>query len=77
LANGADYGLAAYAWTNSVSRAHHMVAGLQAGVVQINAIGRIDNTAPLGGVKQSGNGVDKSLHSFDKYTALKTAWIHL
>jgi len=77
LANGTDYGLAAYAWTNSVSRAHYMIAGLEAGVVQINAIGRIDNTAPLGGVKQSGNGVDKSLHSFDKYTALKTAWIHL
>ena len=30
---------------------------------------------PFGGVKQSGNGRDLSLHSLDKYTALKTTWI--
>ncbi len=34
-------------------------------------------TVPLGGVKQSGNGHDKSLHAFDKYIDLKTAWIAL
>ena len=51
LVSGTDYGLSAYAWINSVSRAYQMVSGLRAGVVQINAIRRIDNTAPLGGVK--------------------------
>ena len=34
-------------------------------------------TVPLGGVKQSGNGQDKSLHALDKYYDLKTAWIQL
>ena len=30
---------------------------------------------PFGGVKQSGYGKDLSLHSFNKYTSLKTRWI--
>ncbi len=77
LANGTEYRLSATVWTRSLGKAHKMIAGLECGVVQVNSIGRIDNTAPLGGVKQSGNGVDKSLHAFDKFLDLKTAWVHL
>ena len=36
-----------------------------------------DMTAPFGGYKQSGNGRDKSLHAFDKYTEMKATWINL
>jgi gamma-glutamyl-gamma-aminobutyraldehyde dehydrogenase len=54
-----------------------MVAGLRAGVVHVNTYGGADMTVPLGGVKQSGNGQDKSLHALDKYFDLKTAWIQL
>jgi len=36
-----------------------------------------DITVPFGGYKQSGNGSDKSLHAFDKYTELKTTWIQV
>ena len=32
---------------------------------------------PFGGFKQSGNGRDKSLHAFDKYTELKTTWLRI
>jgi len=77
LANGTDYGLAAGVWTGSLARAHRMVAGIRAGVVHVNTYGGPDVTVPLGGVKQSGNGHDKSLHAFDKYVDLKTAWIQL
>ncbi len=77
IANASDYGLAAGVWTSNLSRAHRMVAGIQAGVVHVNTYGGPDNTVPLGGVKQSGNGHDKSLHAFDKYFDLKTAWIKL
>lgn len=77
LANATVYGLAACVWTSDAGRAHRMIAGINAGVVQVNSIGRIDNVAPLGGVKQSGNGVDKSLHAFDKYLDYKTAWLHI
>ena len=77
LANATTYGLAAAVWTGNISRAHRMVAALQTGMVQVNGFGPVDNTAPIGGVKQSGNGVDKSLHAFDKYLNYKTAWFHL
>jgi 4-(gamma-glutamylamino)butanal dehydrogenase len=77
LANGTDYGLAAAVWTADLSRAHRMVRRIRAGIVHVNTYGGSDLTVPLGGVRQSGNGHDKSLHAFDKYLDLKTAWIKL
>ncbi len=77
LANGTDFGLAAAVWTADLSRAHRMVRRIRAGIVHVNTYGGSDLTVPLGGVKQSGNGHDKSLHAFDKYLDLKTAWFKL
>ena len=77
IANSTPYGLAAGVWTANLTRAHKMVRSIQAGVVHVNTYGGADNTVPLGGVKQSGNGHDKSMHAFDKYVDLKTAWIKL
>lgn len=77
IANATDYGLASAVWTANLSRAHRMVRGIRAGVVHVNTYGGADNTVPLGGVKQSGNGHDKSLHALEKYVDLKTAWIQL
>jgi gamma-glutamyl-gamma-aminobutyraldehyde dehydrogenase len=77
IANATSYGLAAAVWTSSLSRAHRMVRAIKAGVVHVNTYGGADITVPLGGVRQSGNGHDKSLHALDKYTDLKTAWISL
>ena len=77
LANSTVYGLASAVWTSDLSRAHRMVRGIKAGVVHVNTYGGADNTVPLGGVRQSGNGHDKSLHALDKYQDLKTAWIQL
>ncbi|MDU8929525.1 aldehyde dehydrogenase [Alisedimentitalea sp. MJ-SS2] len=77
LANGTDYGLSAGVWTGSLSRTHKMVAGIRSGIVHVNTYGGSDNTVPLGGVKQSGNGHDKSMHAIEKYLDLKTAWIQL
>lgn len=77
IANGTVYGLAGGVWTANLSRAHRMVRAVRAGVVHVNTYGGPDVTVPLGGVGQSGNGHDKSLHALDKYTDLKTAWIKL
>ena len=77
MANDTKYGLAAAVWTGNLSRAHRMIRAVNAGVVHVNTYGGPDVTVPLGGVKQSGNGVDKSMHALDKYTDLKTAWIQL
>ena len=57
--------------------AHRMVAAVRAGVVHVNTFGGADNTVPLGGYKQSGNGQDKSLLAIDKFTNRKTVWIKL
>ncbi|PKP75941.1 MAG: aldehyde dehydrogenase [Alphaproteobacteria bacterium HGW-Alphaproteobacteria-6] len=77
LANDTTYGLAAAVWTANLSRAHRMVRKIRAGLVHVNTYGGSDLTVPLGGVKQSGNGHDKSLHAFDKFLDLKTAWVKL
>ncbi|WP_346894218.1 aldehyde dehydrogenase [uncultured Roseibium sp.] len=77
IANGTPYGLASGVWTADLSRAHRMIRRIRAGVVHVNTYGGSDLTVPLGGHKQSGNGHDKSLHAFDKYLDLKTAWIKL
>ena len=77
LANASDFGLAAGVWTANLSRAHRMIRGIRSGVVHVNTYGGSDVTVPLSGMKQSGNGADKSLHALEKYTDLKTAWIQL
>lgn len=77
LANGTVYGLAGAVWTSNLSRAHRMVSAVRTGVMHVNTYGGADGTVPLGGVGQSGNGSDKSLHAIEKYINLKTAWIKL
>ena len=77
IANDSIFGLAAGVWTRDLSKAHRVARGLRAGSVWVNQYDGGDMTAPFGGFKQSGNGRDKSLHAFDKYTELKATWIKL
>ena len=77
IANSTVYGLAGAVWTSNLSRAHKMVRAVRTGVMHVNTYGGADGTVPLGGVGQSGNGHDKSLHAIEKYINLKTAWIKL
>ncbi|CAK9892160.1 MULTISPECIES: aldehyde dehydrogenase [Pseudomonas] len=77
IANDSPFGLAAAVWTSNISRAHNTARALRAGSVWVNQYDGGDMTAPFGGFKQSGNGRDKSLHAFDKYTELKATWIKL
>ncbi|MDF3937054.1 aldehyde dehydrogenase [Pseudomonas citronellolis] len=77
IANDTPYGLAAGLWTADLSRAHRVARALRAGSVWVNQYSGGDMTAPFGGFKQSGNGRDRSLHAFDKYTELKATWIRL
>jgi gamma-glutamyl-gamma-aminobutyraldehyde dehydrogenase len=77
IANSTVYGLSSVVWTSNLSTAHRMIKSIKAGVVQVNCFSGADQTVPLGGVKQSGHGSDRSLHAFDKYIDLKTAWISL
>ncbi|MCE9686474.1 aldehyde dehydrogenase [Shewanella sp. AS16] len=77
IANDSIYGLAAGVWTSDINKAHKTAKALRAGMVWINHYDGGDMTAPFGGYKQSGNGRDKSLHAFDKYTEIKATWIAL
>jgi 4-(gamma-glutamylamino)butanal dehydrogenase len=77
IANDTIYGLAAGVWTSNLSKAHKTAKALRSGMVWINHYDGGDMTAPFGGYKQSGNGRDKSLHAFDKYTEIKATWIAL
>ncbi|QYF96023.1 aldehyde dehydrogenase [Massilia sp. PAMC28688] len=76
-ANGTPYGLQAAVWTRDISKAIQTARALRAGTVHVNQYDGDDITVPFGGYKQSGNGRDKSLHAFDKYTELKTTWIQI
>ncbi|WP_217212869.1 aldehyde dehydrogenase [Streptomyces sp. AC550_RSS872] len=77
LANATEYGLAAGLWTSDLSTAHQVSRALKAGTVWVNCYEEGDLTVPFGGMKQSGNGRDKSVHALEKYTELKTTWIQL
>ena len=77
LANSSAYCLQASVWSDNIHRAHRVARALRAGTVHVNQYDEDDITVPFGGYKQSGNGRDKSLHAFDKYTELKTTWIRI
>lgn len=77
IANSTVYGLSSSIWTTNLKRAHRMVREIEAGVVNVNTWGGGDLSLPFGGVKESGNGYDRSLHAINKYTHLKSAWFDL
>ena len=76
-ANDSPYGLQASVWSSHIDRAHRVARVLKAGTVHVNQYDEDDLSVPFGGYKQSGNGRDKSLHAFDKYTELKTTWLRI
>jgi acyl-CoA reductase-like NAD-dependent aldehyde dehydrogenase len=77
IANDSKYGLEANLWTNDLTKAHKIARALRAGTVTVNTRDGGGIEVPFGGYKQSGFGRDKSLHAMDKYTQLKTTYIHI
>ena len=76
LANDTEYGLAGAVWTDNFDEACYVAQHLETGLVHINSYGNDDNSAPFGGIKQSGLGKDKSTYAFDEYSDLQTIWVH-
>ncbi|MGD9195385.1 MAG: NAD-dependent succinate-semialdehyde dehydrogenase [Methyloceanibacter sp.] len=71
LANDTPFGLAAYFFTQSLSRAWRVAEALDYGMIGINE-GMISSVAaPFGGVKESGLGREGSHHGIEEFLELK------
>lgn len=70
-ANGTEYGLGASVWSSDLDRACAVGDRLDAGSVWINQHPVVAAAIPFGGVKQSGIGVEGSLHGLHAYTDVR------
>jgi succinate-semialdehyde dehydrogenase/glutarate-semialdehyde dehydrogenase len=76
-ANALEYGLSNYVYTQSLSRAHAAIAGLQSGMIAVNNAAVATVEGPFGGVKQSGFGSEGGSTGIDEYLVPKFAKITL
>ena len=77
LANATPYGLAAYFFTENLSRSWRVSEALEFGMVGVNTGMMSTAQAPFGGVKYSGLGREGSRHGIDEYLNLKYTCIAL
>lgn len=71
IANEVAYGLAAYIWTNDLSRALRVSDALEAGMIWVNSENVRHLQTPFGGMKASGIGRDGGDYSFEFYMETK------
>jgi len=71
MANDTHYGLAAYVYTQSLSRAMRMFEALRFGIVGINDINPTAAAAPFGGIKESGIGREGGREGIAEYLETK------
>ena len=71
LANDTRYGLAAYAFTNDLSRTWRLAESVEAGMVCINDPTPATSQCPFGGMKQSGWGRELGSEGLDAYLETK------
>ncbi|EOD80051.1 Betaine aldehyde dehydrogenase [Grimontia indica] len=76
-ANDTSYGLAAGVFTTNFSRAHRVIAKLQAGICWINNWGASPAEMPVGGYKQSGIGRENGIQTLSSYTQTKSVYVEL
>jgi succinate-semialdehyde dehydrogenase/glutarate-semialdehyde dehydrogenase len=71
IANDTPYGLAAYFYSQGLSRVTRVAEALEYGIVGINTGLISTEVAPFGGVKESGMGREGSSHGIDEWLELK------
>ncbi|MFC4556795.1 NAD-dependent succinate-semialdehyde dehydrogenase [Virgibacillus kekensis] len=70
-ANDTDYGLAAYIFTETTSRAIRVSEKLEYGIVGVNDVFPAVAEAPFGGIKQSGIGKEGGHHGMHEFLEMK------
>ncbi|ATN36035.1 succinate-semialdehyde dehydrogenase (NADP(+)) [Rhizobium sp. ACO-34A] len=71
LANNTEFGLASYFYSKDVAKIFRVAEALEYGMVGINTGLISTETAPFGGIKQSGLGREGSKYGIDDYTEIK------
>lgn len=71
IANDTDYGLSGYVSSPDVDRARGVARRLRTGMVHLNGA-PLDNKAPFGGYKQSGNGREFGGHGMKEFLEVKS-----
>ncbi|WP_413206237.1 NAD-dependent succinate-semialdehyde dehydrogenase [Rhodospirillum sp. A1_3_36] len=71
MANDTPFGLAAYFYARDVGRVWRVAEALEYGIVGINEGIISTESAPFGGVKESGIGREGSRHGLDDFTEMK------
>jgi len=71
MANDTHYGLAAYVYTQNLSKAMRTFEGLNFGIVGINDINPTSAAAPFGGMKESGLGREGAREGIMEYLETK------
>jgi len=74
-ANATDFGLSAGVFTRDISRAHRVVARLQAGSCWINSYNLAPVEVPFGGSKRSGVGRENSRAAIEHYSQIKSVYV--
>ncbi|WP_104749261.1 NAD-dependent succinate-semialdehyde dehydrogenase [Helicobacter cynogastricus] len=76
-ANDTQYGLAAYFYTQNLARVFRVGEALEYGMVGVNSGHISTETAPFGGVKQSGMGREGSKYGIEDYLEIKYMGVKL
>jgi betaine-aldehyde dehydrogenase len=76
-ANATQFGLSAGVFTNDLTRAHRVIAALQAGTCWINHYNVTPVELPFGGYKHSGLGRENGRAALEHYTQLKSVYVAL
>ncbi|SDG74163.1 NAD-dependent succinate-semialdehyde dehydrogenase [Pelagibacterium luteolum] len=71
LANATEFGLAAYFYAKDISKVTKVAEALEYGIVGINTGMISTETAPFGGIKQSGFGREGSKYGIEDYLNIK------